>query len=74
MNNIIGNYQPDNELFRNLFFAVIMAITGIYYVSVKTFVHSDYTWYDYTAITAIAVLSLYFYYRSRVKSRSERRM
>jgi hypothetical protein len=59
MNNIIDNYEPNNELFKHLMLAVLCVIGIVYYSIVKALGDMYVTWYDSILLVPVAALAAY---------------
>ena len=61
MDNTLGRYEPDNELFRNIVLMVLCFIFSLFYTLGKVFRNEYFAWYDWTVLgIAVAVMVLLY--------------
>lgn len=65
MDNTLGRYEPDNELFRNLVMMVLCFIFILFYTIVKISRAEHFEWYDRTLIAAMIAAGIYFLCKTR---------
>lgn len=61
MDDTLGRYEPDNELFRNIVLLVLCFIFALFYTLSKIFRDGYFAWYDWTFIgMAVAAMVLLY--------------
>ncbi|HYD23105.1 MAG TPA: hypothetical protein VEB40_16590 [Flavipsychrobacter sp.] len=53
MDNTLGRYEPDNELFRTLVVMVLCFIFSLYYTVFKLTGSDHFEWYDWLVIASV---------------------
>jgi hypothetical protein len=61
MENLIDQYEPKGEVFKNLMFCALILTAGIFYFFFKISGHGSFEWYDGLVLTAIGAGAGFFY-------------
>lgn len=69
MENLISQYEPKGEAFKNLMFCALSLTAGIFYFFFKVAGHGSLEWYDGLVLTAIGAGAGFFYKQAQVSQR-----
>jgi membrane protein CcdC involved in cytochrome C biogenesis len=74
MDNLIPQYEPNNEVFKQIVFCALCLSAGIFYFLFKLFSHSSFEWYDGLVLGAVGAGAGFFYKKAQEyeKNREER--
>lgn len=66
MDNLIPQYEPNGEVFKNLMFCALSLTAGIFYFFFKVAGHGSLEWYDGLVLTALGAGAGFFYKQAQV--------
>lgn len=66
MDNLIPQYEPNNEIFKNVIFIALCLTAGILYFLFKMMDHSSFEWYDWLVFVVVGAGSGFFYKKIRM--------
>jgi TRAP-type uncharacterized transport system fused permease subunit len=70
MDNLIPQYEPNNEVFKNVMFCALCLTAGIFYFLFKTLGHSSFQWYDWLVLAAAGAGAAFFYKQTQAGERN----
>jgi hypothetical protein len=69
MDNLIPQYEPKGEVFKNLMFCALSLTAGIFYFFFKVAGQGSFEWYDGLVLTVLGAGAGFFYKRAQVSER-----
>ncbi len=73
MDNLIPQYEPNNEVFKNVMFCALSLCAGIFYFLFKRFGDSSMEWYDWVVFGIIGTAAGFFYRKLQAQERNHDR-
>lgn len=65
MDNLIPQYEPNNEVFKQIVFCALCLSAGIFYFLFKLFSHGSLEWFDGLVLSAVGAGAGFFYRKAQ---------
>ena len=69
MDNLVPQYEPKGEVFKNLLFCALSLTAGIFYFFFKVAGHGNMEWYDGLVLAVVGAAAGFFYKQTQVRGR-----